>query len=215
MGTKILAKATEQASWRLESSLIDQGFGLIAGVDEAGRGAWAGPLAVAAVVLPFDNELRPYFDSKQLSVVKRNVLAKQIKDEAISWIVEFASAKEIDAIGPLKATLAAAERALNKLKPSPNAVISDYLSIKTLHCLSIAKGDQVSYSVAAASILAKAARDQFMKELSEIYPSYGFEKHKGYGTKTHFESLLQSGPCKEHRLSFKPIRNLQNPLFKV
>jgi ribonuclease HII len=193
--------------WALEAQHWQLGWQRIAGIDEAGRGAWAGPVSVAAVILPADGLERPYRDSKTLSAASRERLAFQIKLEAITWVVEFAPASEVDAFGVLEATKRAGLRAMARLEPRPDALVTDYLRLETsLPLLAPAKADSNSYSVAAASILAKTARDAIMREMDLEHPGYGFAKHKGYGAQAHVQALEQLGVCDQHRRSFAPIR---------
>lgn len=200
--------------WSLERELWAGGARLIAGVDEAGRGAWAGPVAVAAVILPIDARARDYRDSKTLGSVTRERLALEVQREALAWALEFAQAAEVDAFGVLVATKRAASRAIRKLEPAPDALVTDYLRLETpLPFLAPPRADGSSYSVAAASIIAKTARDARMRELEIAFPAYGFGVHKGYGTQTHRDALEQLGPCPEHRRSFRPIALLENGLF--
>jgi ribonuclease HII len=193
--------------WVLEAEHWKSGRKLIAGIDEAGRGAWAGPVSVAAVILPSDRLERPYRDSKTLSAASRERLAIQIKLEALAWAVEFAPAREVDAFGVLEATKRAGLRAIARLEPSPDALVTDYLRLLTdLPLLAPARADSNSYSVAAASILAKTARDTVMRELDLEHPGYSFAKHKGYGVQAHVQALERFGVCDQHRRSFAPIR---------
>ena len=193
--------------WSLERRLRDQGLKLIAGVDEAGRGAWAGPLAVGVVILPLEERDYPFRDSKTLSSKRRAGYTAQVRECALAWAVEFSSSAEIDRLGVLKATHAAALRAINRLEPFPEALITDYLKLGTpLPYLAPPRADADSFTVAAASLLAKVARDEHMLELDTLYPEYGFAAHKGYGTVIHAAALEKHGPCLEHRRSFAPVR---------
>jgi ribonuclease HII len=201
--------------WNLERQLWARGFTRVAGVDEAGRGALAGPVAVGAVMLPGDAKPRAYRDSKTLSAVRRQTLAGEIQNEAIAWAVEFASSEEVDEYGVLNATKRAALRAVLRLEMQPDALVTDYLKLSTdLPFLAPPKADANSYSVAAASILAKTARDAFMTELHERFPAYGFAGHKGYGAATHLTALEEFGACPEHRRSFAPVALVTNGLFQ-
>ena len=193
--------------WALEQSLREGGYALIAGEDEAGRGAWAGPLSVGVVILPLEEKTYPFRDSKTLSRTKRAEYAQQVKVCALAWTVEFSSSAEIDRLGVLNATHAAALRAIGRLEPAPEALITDYLKLKTpLPYLAPPRADANSFSVAAASLLAKVARDEHLLELDTQYPDYGFAAHKGYGTQIHAAALKKYGPCDEHRRSFAPVR---------
>jgi len=199
----------------------------VAGVDEAGRGALAGPVVAAAVILPprKDQIQYPYQDSKALSAKLRQRLAKQIQAEALTWGVGWAGVAEIDRLGILKATHLAAARALARLAVPPEALLTDYLRLEQewrqyLHNKSPRpdapglfrcppKADQNSPTVAAASILAKVARDRYMEALEQQYPGYGFAQHKGYGTRLHLQALEKYGPCELHRRTFAPIAQVR------
>jgi ribonuclease HII len=198
-----------------ENNLWENSFLNVAGLDEAGRGAWAGPVTAAAVVLSSCKTVPKTFigirDSKQLSPIERNRLAPIIKEIAAAWGVGFASNQEIDSIGILPATRLAMMRALQVLKLKVDYLLIDALFLPDLATtqMSLIKGDQRSLSIAAASILAKTARDKFMSELEGEIPGYGFFRHKGYGTKIHREALESLGPCLQHRRSFYPVKLLQ------
>lgn len=196
--------------WRLERSLWQLGYALVAGIDEAGRGALAGPVAAAAVLLPC--RTYPFNDSKQLSPVRRELLAAQVKAEALAWALGWASAAEVDALNVLRATHLAARRALAQLQPLPAALVTDYLRLAfSGPVLAVPKADARSTQVAAASILAKTARDAYMRALAESYPHYGFERHKGYGTSAHLRALEHHGHSPEHRRSFRPLASTAAP----
>ena len=180
-------------------------FGIFCGTDEAGRGPLAGDVYAAAVILNPDDIIEEINDSKKLSEKKREMLFDVIKEKAVSWCIATASVEEIEEINILNAAMLAMKRAVSRLDVKPEFVlvdgnkIPDGLEIKA-DCL--VKGDALSASIGAASILAKVARDRYMKEIALKYPEYGFEKHKGYGTKQHREALLKYGPCPVHRMSF-------------
>lgn len=199
----------------LERTFWERGLILVAGVDEAGRGAWAGPVAVSAVILPANAETFPFRDSKTLSAARRAHLADIVRNVAVAWTVEFASASEVDEKGVLNATKAAASRAVARLDPVPDALVTDYLRLDTnLPFLAPPKADRDSFSVAAASLLAKTSRDAYLTELEDRFPGYGFAAHKGYGVDAHREALRSLGPCVEHRRSFAPVAHaLQTRLF--
>ncbi len=189
--------------WDIEEGLLKQGYEFIAGVDEAGRGPLAGPVYAAAVVLPYGIHIPGLNDSKKLSDKKRRELYEIIKKEAISYFVCDINERIIDEINILNATFLAMNTALSNL-PEADFAIIDGNQIKNcpLPFECVVKGDQKSMSIAAASILAKVERDIFMEEMAVKYPGYGFEQHKGYGTKAHIERILSLGPCELHRKSF-------------
>ncbi len=200
--------------WSLEQRHGLAGRVQIAGLDEAGRGALAGPVAVGAVILPADFKSRAYRDSKTLSATQRERLAQEIEQEALAWVVEFASSVEVDRFNVLGATKRACLRAIARLSVPPDALVTDYLKLDTaLPTLAPPKADSLSYSVAAASILAKTARDAYMTALHERFPVYGFAGHKGYGAAAHLEALQRFGACSEHRRSFGPVALVTNGLF--
>ena len=202
--------------WSLEMLHWMQGYSLVAGVDEAGRGALAGPVSVGVMILPPDGLKRDYRDSKTLSAKQRQKLILEIQKEAIAWALEFAPAWEVDKFGVLEATKRAARRAIARLEPQADALVTDYLKLELpIPSLAPAKADLHSYSVAAASILAKTARDEFMKNLALEHPEYGFERHKGYGVAIHLKALQEHGAILEHRRSFAPVALVTDGLFKV
>ena len=181
-----------------------QGFRLICGVDEAGRGPLAGPVCAAAVILPQDVNIPGLNDSKKLSDKRRREMYPLIKEQAIAYSIAFATEEEIDNINILQATFLAMQRAIDGLQTKADFALIDGNREKDfgLPVKTIVGGDGLSASIAAASILAKVTRDDFMLELAKEYPQYGFEVHKGYGTKAHYEALAQYGPSKVHRMSF-------------
>ena len=198
-------------SFAYELEYRRQGFRFIAGVDEAGRGALAGPVAAAAVIVPELGapagvwaEVR---DSKQLRPAVRETLAAAVRAEALAHAVGMASAAEIDDVGIAAATRLAMTRAIATLQPAADFLLIDWvrLSALTVAQVSFARADALSVSVAAASILAKVARDAHMVELDAVHPGYAFAAHKGYGAPAHLAALQQLGPCPEHRHSFAPI----------
>lgn len=194
-----------------ESPLWAEGW-CVAGLDEAGRGAWAGPVTAAAVILPHDPNLLKRLagvrDSKQVKPATRERLAAIICKVAKTWGVGSASNTEIDILGILAATRLAMQRALEMLKPLPDYLLLDalFLPENSIPQMALVKGDQRSISIAAASILAKTSRDAWMIETSKTYGDYGFECHKGYGTRQHQSALVDHGPCPLHRSSFSPIK---------
>lgn len=181
-----------------------QGFRMICGVDEAGRGPLAGPVCAAAVILPEDVNIPGLNDSKKLSDKRRRELCPLIKERAIAYCVAFATEKEIDEINILQATFLAMQRAIDGLQTKADFALVDGNREKNfgLPVKTIVGGDGLSASIAAASILAKVTRDDYMLELAEKYPQYGFDVHKGYGTKAHYEALAQFGPSEVHRMTF-------------
>lgn len=188
----------------LESSLRAEGYDRICGVDEAGRGPLAGPVCAAAVILPPDVELPGLNDSKKLSEKKRELLFPLIQEQAVAWSVAFASVEEIEELNILRATFLAMNRAIAGLDPKPDLALIDGNQNREIAMPSrtVIHGDARCACIAAASILAKVSRDRLMKELAVRYPQYGFEKHKGYGTKAHYAALREYGPCPIHRRSF-------------
>ena len=187
-----------------EEMYTQQGCKAICGVDEAGRGPRAGPVFAAAVILPKGLVIEGVTDSKKLTEKKREQLFETIKEKAVAWCVASASVEEIEEMNILQADLLAMKRAVEGLKIKADFAMIDgnqkpHLDIP---CETIVKGDSKSESIAAASILAKVSRDRLMTELAEKYPEYGFEKHKGYGTKAHREAIIEHGPCEIHRMSF-------------
>lgn len=177
---------------------------LIAGVDEVGRGPLAGPVCVASVMMPLDDIIEGVDDSKKISEKKRDLLFEQIKEKAICYSIQMVDEQTIDEINILEATKLAMKRAIEGLEIKPDIVLVDAISKldTNVEIRGIVKGDALSYSIGCASILAKVTRDRLMCELAKEYPEYGFEKHKGYGTKQHIDALKEYGPCVYHRLSF-------------
>ncbi len=195
-----------------EEALWKQGFFHIAGIDEAGRGCWAGPVAAGAVILPADpeilNTLKGARDSKMMTPAERERMYSVITEHALTWAVGEADNTEIDRVGILNATKNAMKRAIAALNPEPVHLLIDYVRLHdvTIPQTGIKHGDAVSLSIACASILAKVTRDRWMTETAaRLYPEYGFDRHKGYGTKQHQAALAEYGPCPLHRLSFKPL----------
>lgn len=190
--------------WEIEESCRAQGFGLICGVDEAGRGPLAGPVCAAAVILPHGLEIPGLTDSKKLSDKKRRELFPVIQREALAYGIGLASREEIDEINILQATFLAMERALAALSVRPELALIDGNREKDfgLPVKTVVKGDSLSMNIAAASVLAKVTRDDLMLELAKEYPQYGFEIHKGYGTRAHYDALREYGPCPIHRTTF-------------
>lgn len=190
--------------WELENEIYDSGYELICGVDEAGRGPLAGPVCAAAVILPRGTVIDGLNDSKKLSEKKREELFSIICDKALSFGIAFASVEEIEEMNILNAAMLAMNRAIVKLEPAPQLALIDgnRSSGILMESRCVVKGDAKCADIAAASILAKVTRDRYMLEMAEKYPQYHFEKHKGYGTKLHYEALREYGPCEIHRPSF-------------
>lgn len=194
---------------KIDMSVFDEGYNYICGIDEAGRGPLAGPVVVAAVVMPKDSMIEGVNDSKKVSEKKREKLYDLILEEAISYGVGIVDQTEIDRINILNATKAGLTQAVSSMKKKPDVILVDALNgIDTcgIQYRSIIKGDAKSYSIAAASIIAKVTRDRIMREWDKIYPQYGFEKHKGYGTAAHIAAIKEYGLCPLHRHSF--VKNI-------
>lgn len=191
--------------WIYELDAMEKGYDVVCGVDEAGRGPLAGPVCAAAVILPQGIEIEGLNDSKKLTDKKRRELYDVICEKAIAYGIAFADHKEIDEINILQATFLAMRRAVEQLSVKPQLALVDGNRdplLEGIEVKTIVKGDSLSASIAAASILAKVTRDRYMEEQAEIYPQYGFSVHKGYGTKAHYAALTQYGACPIHRLSF-------------
>ena len=193
-----------ETMWEIEDGFYSRGVNVICGVDEAGRGPLAGPVCAAAVILPKHLQLPGLTDSKKLSDKKRRELFPLIREQALAWGVGFASEVEIDEINILQATFLAMKRAMAQLSLSPELALIDGnretdfgLPVHT-----VVKGDSFSANIAAASILAKVSRDDYMLDMARQYPQYGFEIHKGYGTRAHYDALREYGPCPIHRRTF-------------
>ena len=190
--------------WIYEQQYTENGSLTVAGVDEAGRGPLAGPVFAAAVILPFGTEIEGLNDSKKLSEAKREKLFDIITDKAVAYGIASASEKEIDGINILEATFLAMNRALKQIEGSFDLALIDGNRNKGIEypSVTVIKGDALCADIAAASILAKVSRDRFMYTMAEKYPQYGFEKHKGYGTKLHYENIAKYGVCPIHRKTF-------------
>lgn len=195
----------------LEISLWGAGICTLAGIDEAGRGALAGPVCAGAIILPADARLSGALhgvrDSKEMTPAARQVWAFRLRQVALAWGVGFASAEEIDSLGIVPATRCAAQRALQALVVPAEHLLIDYLFIPDcdLPQTALIKGDARCLSIAAASVLAKTARDELMCEMDHLYPGYGFARHKGYCTTAHLQALERAGPCAIHRRTFAPL----------
>lgn len=207
MKEKELLRLTEIK--KIDKSVFEEGFEYVCGIDEAGRGPLAGPVVVAAVIMPKDSMIEGVNDSKKVSEKKREKLYDLIKEEAIAYAVGIVDQKEIDRVNILNATKAALTQAIVGLETKPDIILVDALTgIDTcgVPYRSIIKGDANSYSIAAASIIAKVTRDRIMAQWHEVYPEYNFIKHKGYGTAAHIAAIKENGLCPLHRLSF--VKNI-------
>ncbi len=195
---------SERNMWEIEQRHFDSGVRLICGVDEAGRGPLAGPVCAAAVILPPNIEIPGLDDSKKLSDKRRRELVPVIQEHAVAYGIAFADHLEIDEINILQATLLAMERAIAQLAVKPELALIDGNRQKDfgLPVETVIHGDSLSASIAAASVLAKVTRDDYMLQMAQEYPQYGFDIHKGYGTKAHYAALAQVGPCPIHRMTF-------------
>ena len=198
--------------WALERACREEGYSPVCGCDEAGAGPLAGPVYAAAVILPFGVELPGLNDSKKLTEKKREALFPVIREQAVAWAVARVEAAEIDETDILSARMKAMQLAIDRLTPAPDFALLDgnrdhgrSAAVTTPHRM-IVKGDSLSASIAAASILAKVSRDRYMKEIAAQYPQYEFDRHKGYGTKRHYELLRRYGPSPIHRRTF--LKNL-------
>jgi ribonuclease HII len=196
--------------YNYERQFWAKGCEFVAGVDEAGRGPLAGPVSVAAVILPHDLYLPKINDSKKLSAKVRDELYDEIMDRALAIKTALVDAKTIDRVNIYQATINGMYESIFGLAQEPQAVLIDAVKLDNLPMVSesIIKGDAKSASIAAASIIAKVNRDRLMDEYDKQYPEYGFAQHKGYGTAQHIEALKKYGPCPIHRLSFEPIRSM-------
>ena len=203
-------KGSYQADMQIETALYRSGYKIVAGIDEAGRGPLAGPVVAAAVILDANNIPEGLDDSKSLSLKKRNDLYKKILYSSEVSIATI-SAKLIDQINIRQATLLCMSRAVSALNTRTDWCIIDGKDVPANligKATAVIKGDGRSYSIAAASIIAKVTRDAIMSESANTYPGYGFEQHKGYGTLSHRNAITKHGPCAIHRMSFAPIRNM-------
>ena len=190
--------------WTLENEIYDEGFTLLCGVDEAGRGPLAGPVCAAAVMLPRGHVIEGLNDSKKLTEKRRGELFDVIRSESVSYGIAFASVEEIETLNILGATFLAMNRAIKQLSPAPELALIDGNRTKGIEVPArcVVKGDSKCADIAAASVLAKVTRDRYMLEMAEKYPQYHFEQHKGYPTKLHYEALREYGPSPIHRMSF-------------
>lgn len=205
----------EKPDLQIELELHQKGFKLIAGLDEAGRGAWAGPVAAGVIILPLERfdllgSLDGVRDSKMLTAKQRSVWDQSLKEIALAWSVGMVSAQQIDSLGLIPATRLAMQRAIDNLPLHPEFLLIDHLLLpeNSLPQTALPKGDVSVLSISSASILAKVARDRVMIEYDRTYPGYGFSHNKGYGTPEHQRALKQLGPSAQHRKSYQPIIDL-------
>ena len=224
VGTLVRRYQREQADrkrvaelYSFEREFWAKGCALVAGVDEAGRGPLAGPVSVAAVILPHELYLPKINDSKKISAKVREELYDEIMDKAVAVKAAFVDAKTIDRVNIYQATINGMYESIFGLEQEPQAVLIDAVKLENLNVpsLSIIKGDAKSASIAAASIIAKVNRDRLMDEYDKKYPEYGFAHHKGYGTAEHIAALRQYGPCPIHRKSFEPIRSMVDVSMQI
>lgn len=195
--------------YRHERELEALGYGRIAGIDEAGRGPLAGPVVAAAVILKPGATFKYVDDSKKMSEIKRNLALEEIKKQALSIKIAFVSVDEIDRINIYRATKLAMKSAIEGLSVTPDYLLVDAMPIEIdIPQRSIIKGDALSVSIAAASIIAKTTRDAYMVEMDRLFPDYGFSDHKGYGTKKHIEAIRLHGVTPIHRKTFRPVKDM-------
>ncbi len=196
-------------TFKREHELWQNGYDLVAGIDEVGRGAWAGPIVAAGVIFEKRQMIEGLNDSKKLSAAKREELAEIIKSKALAWTIQLVEHDIIDEIGVGKANALVIDKVINALDPKPHYLLIDKASVTEYKIRipweTIIKGDSKIFSIAAASIIAKVARDEMMLKLAKKYPNYGFEEHKGYGTKLHQDMLKIHNICPIHRKSYRPI----------
>ncbi len=205
---QLLKQLQSSSRWAFEENAQKQGYRLIAGVDEAGRGPLAGPVVAAACIVPNGFDVSGIDDSKKLSPKQREFLFHRISSSCTT-AVGIVEAPVIDVINILQASIQAMIEAVKKLVPSPDYLLVDGLTLPfSIPSEKIIKGDALSFSIGAASIIAKVTRDRIMEELDAIYPQYGFKKHKGYGTAVHLKALQEHGPCPIHRKTFEPIKGM-------
>ncbi|MEA3463919.1 MAG: ribonuclease HII [Patescibacteria group bacterium] len=216
--TGLISQISIMLDFKQEQKLFKQGYKLVAGIDEAGRGPLAGPVVAACAVCGFNfkitnEKLNLIKDSKKLTAKRREELFKVIQEEFSEVGIGICGHETIDRINILQATFLAMKKAIGELKQKPDFIMLDG-KFKIPNCSylqeAIIKGDEIIFSIAAASIIAKVARDRIMLQMHKLYPDYGFNQHKGYGTKLHLEQLKKHGPCPIHRMSFKPLsRNME------
>jgi ribonuclease HII len=205
----------------LESLALRQGHRFIAGCDEVGRGALLGPLYAAAVILDPTMSIPGIDDSKKLTAARRELLAEEIRSKALAWQVVAITAEEVDALNVYEASRQGMLRAVKALVPPPDFILTDAMPLReggqdfSIPHRAIIHGDTRSVSIAAASILAKVARDMHLAKLDGVFPQYGLAKNKGYGTRDHLTALARYGPCPEHRKSYQPVKDYLLPLFPL
>ena len=213
--------ATLKCTWELEEQVFRAGWRLVAGCDEAGRGALLGPLYAAAVILDPAKPIQGVDDSKKLTPCRRESLAGEIAAKALAFKVVSLAAAEVDALNVYEASRQGMIRALLALDPAPEFILTDAMPLEgctvnasfSIPHRAVVHGDALSVSIAAASILAKVARDAHLQELDRLYPQYGLSRNKGYGTRQHLEALAVYGPCPEHRRTYQPVKDFLLPLF--
>jgi ribonuclease HII len=206
---------------KLEEQALRAGWHLVAGCDEVGRGALLGPLYVAAVILDPAKPIRGVDDSKKLTPIERESLARKITERALAFQVVSLSAAEVDALNVYEASRQGMVRAVLALDPAPDFILTDAMPLEgspkatgfVIPHRAVVHGDALSVSIAAASILAKVARDAHLQQLDRLYPMYGLARNKGYGTRHHLEALAVYGPCAEHRKTYQPVKDYLLPLF--
>jgi ribonuclease HII len=211
VGIRARKKKIARASFRIENKLYDQGYQCIAGIDEVGRGAWAGPVVAAACILPRDLHIGQMFDSKNVNKAQRAQLNAYIQSHAVTYGIGEASHAEVTRLGMTAALIRAYTRALEKLHIQPDMVLLDGLKLKkfTTPHIAVVNGDRKSKCIAAASIIAKEYRDALMVKLSPRYPEYGFQRHKGYGTEQHQQAILKHGILPIHRMNYGWLRDFK------
>lgn len=206
---EVVQKDLFDREWTIpaEREFFERGLRLIAGVDEVGRGALAGPVVTAAVILNPDDPIAGIRDSKQLSPSRREALDGEIRTRAIAWSIDLIGNDEVDRLNVLEATRVSMNRVVRRLSVAPELVLTDAMELDLLDIplISLIKGDARSNCVGAASIIAKVYRDRWMCRAARTFPAYEFDRHKGYGTRRHLEAISRQGPCPLHRLSFKPL----------
>jgi ribonuclease HII len=218
---RLRAAAELRCTFQLESLALRQGRRFIAGCDEAGRGALLGPLYAAAVILDPAQSIPGIDDSKKLTAQQRESLGEKIRAKALAWQVVAVTAEEVDALNVYEASRQGMLRALMALIPAPDFILTDAMPLRKagedfgIPHRAIIHGDARSVSIAAASILAKVARDEHLAKLDGVFPQYGLAKNKGYGTRDHMTALARFGPCPEHRKTYQPVKDCLLPLFPM